>query len=49
MGHAGKEMVGARFSTERHVAALEEAYQAARTSWESDRAQSANRVRVRGT
>ncbi len=34
IGAAGREMVAARFSPERHVAALIEAYRAARASWE---------------
>jgi len=37
MGAAGREMVAARFSPEQHVAALLEAYRAARSTWESDR------------
>jgi glycosyltransferase involved in cell wall biosynthesis len=37
MGAAGREMVATRFSPERHVAALREAYRAARSTWESDR------------
>jgi glycosyltransferase involved in cell wall biosynthesis len=36
MGDAGKEMVSARFSTERHVDALLDAYAAARSTWRSD-------------
>jgi glycosyltransferase involved in cell wall biosynthesis len=34
IGAAGREMVAARFSPERHVEALLEAYRAARVSWE---------------
>ena len=37
MGAAGREMVAARFSPERHVAALSDAYRAARSTWEADR------------
>jgi glycosyltransferase involved in cell wall biosynthesis len=37
MGAAGKETMEARFSPERHVATLLEAYQSARTAWELDR------------
>ncbi|MFI4977185.1 MAG: glycosyltransferase family 4 protein [Solirubrobacterales bacterium] len=48
MGDAGREMVNARFSTERHVAALVEAYGAARSRWRSDRCENANGVTVRG-
>jgi glycosyltransferase involved in cell wall biosynthesis len=47
MGHAGREMVSARFSTERHVAALVDAYDAARSSWRSDRREAANEVAMR--
>ncbi|HWX44902.1 MAG TPA: glycosyltransferase family 4 protein [Solirubrobacteraceae bacterium] len=35
MGTAGREMVGARFSPERHLAALLEAYRTARSTWRS--------------
>lgn len=37
MGAAGQEMVAARFSTERHVQALLDAYRVARAEWESSR------------
>jgi glycosyltransferase involved in cell wall biosynthesis len=37
MGAAGREMVAARFSPERHVAALLESYRAARSTWQSTR------------
>jgi glycosyltransferase involved in cell wall biosynthesis len=37
MGAAGREMVAARFSPERHVAALLDAYRLARAQWESGR------------
>lgn len=37
MGLAGSKMVAARFSGETHVAALEEAYRAARGKWRSQR------------
>lgn len=37
MGLAGRRMVAARFSPERHTAALMEAYGAARSSWELER------------
>jgi glycosyltransferase involved in cell wall biosynthesis len=36
MGDAGREMVSARFSTERHVDALLDAYASARSTWRSD-------------
>ena len=38
MGLAGREMVARRFSAERHVAALLDAYRSARANWESARA-----------
>ena len=38
IGMAGREMVAARFSPERHVGALLEAYRAARASWEESEA-----------
>jgi glycosyltransferase involved in cell wall biosynthesis len=38
MGAAGKKTMEARFSPERHVAALLDAYQSARSTWELDRA-----------
>jgi glycosyltransferase involved in cell wall biosynthesis len=41
MGNAGREMVADRFSRERHVAALLEAYGAARAEWESRRSEGA--------
>ncbi len=44
MGTAGSEMVAARFSPERHVEALLEAYRVARTSWEEPTAANANRL-----
>jgi glycosyltransferase involved in cell wall biosynthesis len=37
MGAAGRTMVSARFSAERHVVALLEAYRTARATWETDR------------
>lgn len=37
MGLAGREMAAARFSPERHVAALLDGYQLARSTWESGR------------
>jgi glycosyltransferase involved in cell wall biosynthesis len=37
MGAAGRELVAARFSPQRHVAALLEGYRAARLSWRSER------------
>jgi len=37
MGLAGKEMVSARFSPQRHVEALVKAYGSARSRWESER------------
>lgn len=37
IGAAGREMVAARFSPERHVGALLEGYRAARVSWETGR------------
>jgi glycosyltransferase involved in cell wall biosynthesis len=37
MGAAGKELVAARFSPQRHVAALLEGYRAARSAWCSER------------
>jgi glycosyltransferase involved in cell wall biosynthesis len=37
MGAAGREMVAARFSPERHVAALLDAYRLARVEWDSRR------------
>jgi glycosyltransferase involved in cell wall biosynthesis len=37
MGSAGREAVRSRFSRERHVAALVEAYRAAHASWQSQR------------
>ena len=37
MGLAGREMAAARFSPARHVAALLDGYQRARSTWESDR------------
>jgi glycosyltransferase involved in cell wall biosynthesis len=37
MGEAGRETVAARFSPERHVAALVEGYEAARAGWAADR------------
>jgi glycosyltransferase involved in cell wall biosynthesis len=37
IGAAGREMVGARFSPERHVAALLDGYRTARASWEAGR------------
>ncbi len=37
MGEAGKALVAARFTPERHVAALAQAYATARASWESTR------------
>jgi glycosyltransferase involved in cell wall biosynthesis len=37
MGEAGRTLVAARFTPERHVAALAQAYATARTSWESTR------------
>lgn len=39
MGAAGRETVAARFSVERHVGALLEAYGSARSTWESRRGQ----------
>jgi glycosyltransferase involved in cell wall biosynthesis len=41
MGEAGRERVAARFTAERHVAALLDAYAAARSSWEERQAASA--------
>jgi glycosyltransferase involved in cell wall biosynthesis len=38
MGLAGQRVVAARFSAERHVAALTDAYRRARARWESERA-----------
>ncbi len=38
IGAAGREMVAARFSPERHVGALLESYRAARASWEESEA-----------
>jgi glycosyltransferase involved in cell wall biosynthesis len=46
MGNAGKRLVGAEFSAERHVAALTEAYDAARTTWRSPRPENVNGVTV---
>lgn len=37
MGAAGKRMVADRYTSERHVAALVEAYRTARSAWQSDR------------
>jgi len=37
MGAAGREMVADRFSPERHIAALLDAYGVARAAWESGR------------
>jgi glycosyltransferase involved in cell wall biosynthesis len=39
MGAAGKRVVARRFSRERHAAAMLEAYQAARTTWEAERSE----------
>jgi glycosyltransferase involved in cell wall biosynthesis len=41
MGAAGRAMVAARFSSEQHVAAIHEAYQAARLRWQSARGEDA--------
>jgi glycosyltransferase involved in cell wall biosynthesis len=38
LGAAGRQMVAARFSPERHVEALLEGYRAARASWEKSEA-----------
>jgi glycosyltransferase involved in cell wall biosynthesis len=37
MGEAGRRMVSERFTVERHVSALLDAYRSARSSWEEDR------------
>ncbi len=37
MGAAGRQMVAARFSPERHVAALLEGYRTARSTWQAER------------
>ncbi len=37
MGAAGRDVVAARFSPERHVATLMEAYKTARSTWQSER------------
>jgi glycosyltransferase involved in cell wall biosynthesis len=42
MGDAGRRMVAARFSWERHVTALVDAYSVAGATWRSDRHQSAD-------
>jgi len=41
MGAAGRAMVAARFSSEQHVAAIHEAYRAARLQWQSARGEDA--------
>lgn len=43
MGAAGKATVESRFSAERHLAAIGEAYDAARAHWESERSSSSAR------
>ncbi|HEV3322972.1 MAG TPA: glycosyltransferase [Solirubrobacteraceae bacterium] len=48
IGVAGREMVTARFSPERHVEALLEAYRAACASWEEPTRVNANRSRQAG-
>ncbi len=45
MGAAGRESVAARFTPERHVAALDEAYRAARRAWEQTGGGAAERPR----
>jgi glycosyltransferase involved in cell wall biosynthesis len=44
MGMAGKERVAARFSPERHIATLMEAYRTARASWRSKRGEAGERA-----
>jgi glycosyltransferase involved in cell wall biosynthesis len=44
IGAAGRKMVAARFSPERHVGALLETYRAARASWEEPTGANANRL-----
>lgn len=48
MGEAGRRLVGERFTAEHHVAALAEAYQAARRHWESARGDAGESVDASG-
>jgi glycosyltransferase involved in cell wall biosynthesis len=44
MGEAGRKIVAARFTPERHVEALARAYRTARATWESDRSEASARA-----
>jgi glycosyltransferase involved in cell wall biosynthesis len=46
MGEAGRKLVAARYTPQRHVDALMRAYQSARATWESNRRRESDRSEV---